>query len=505
MTMPVWPIGMPLSGTSGAPGARTYAAASATKNQTGTAAVKIRVYDTRVKGFLLPLIAGLGLAAVFTASPLTVVALPLAWVVITLAGRGLPDDERRSLTALLWIAFAARIAAIVGLFLIGLPGHSDVSVGGLSGDDAYYFGRAIRARDLLLGFASGKYDYFVVSDAYGQTNYLRLLTWLQVVVGPTPYGMRVVNALMFVSGSAVLFRTVRKGFGTVPSFTGLAVLLFLPSLFFWSISLLKESMFFLVTALLIGATMRLLSQPKASKIIPLVALGGLCLWLLDDLRRGGLALALIGIALGLLLRLVFARPSRVVIAAALAIALAVSAFSSEAIRSRFVSGVTSAAQVQAGHVFTIGHAYKLLDDGFYVFPGTPEDLTFEQAMRFVARAAASFVLTPLPWDVRSRGELALLPEHMVWYLMIVLAPIGLVAGWKRSPLLTCVLVGYAIPMAATIAVTNGNVGTLLRLRALVTPQLIWISAIGLLAVVSSILERSRQSRAGMLVAEGPLA
>ena len=126
-------------------------------------------------------------------------------------------------------------------------------------------------------------------------------------------------------------------------------------------------------------------------------------------------------------------------------------------------------------------------------------------MRFVARAAASFVLTPLPWEVRSRGELALLPEHMVWYLMIVFAPIGVVAGWKRSPLLTCMLIGYAIPMAATIAVTNGNVGTLLRLRALVTPQLVWLSTIGLLAVMSTILERSRQSRPGLLVTEGPLA
>jgi hypothetical protein len=458
-----------------------------------------------VKGFLLPLIAGLGLAAAFTASPLTVLALPLAWAVVTLAGRGLPEDERRSLTALLWIALAARLAAIAGLFLIGMPGHSDVSVGGLSGDDAYYFGRAIRARDLLLGFASGKYDYFVVTDTYGQTNYLRLLTWLQVVAGPTPYGMRVVNALMFIGGGAVLFRTVRTGFGAVPAFAGLTVLLFLPSLFFWSISLLKESMFFLVTALLIGATMRLLSLPRASKIVPLLALAALCLWLLDDLRRGGLVLATAGIVLGLTLRVVFARPSRAVMAGALAIVVILAAFSSAAIRGRFVSGVTSAAQVQAGHVFTIGHAYKLLDDGFYMFPGTPENLTFEQSIRFVARAGASFVLTPLPWNVRSRGELALLPEHMIWYLMIVLTPAGLVAGWKRSPLLTCVLIGYAIPMAAAIAVTNGNVGTLLRLRALVAPQLVWISAIGLLAVVSALLERSRQSRPGRLVTEGPLA
>ncbi len=458
-----------------------------------------------MKGFLLPLIAGLGLAAAFTASPLTVLALPIAWVVITLAGRGLPDDERRSLTALLWMALAARVAAIAGLFPIGLPGHSDISVGGLSGDDAYYFGRAIRARDLLLGFAAGKYDYFVVTDTYGQTNYLRLLTWLQVVLGPTPYGMRVMNAVMFIGGSAVLFRTVRTGFGAVPAFTGLTVLLFLPSLFFWSISLLKESMFFLLTALLIGATMRLLNRPRPSTIVPLVALGALCLWLLDDLRRGGLALAIAGIALALILRVVCARPSRIAIAGALAIVLVVTALSSEAVRRRFVAAATSAAQIHAGHVFTVGHAYKLLDDGFYMHPGTPEGLTFEQSLRFVGRAAASFVLTPLPWEVRSRGELALLPEHMIWYLMLVLAPIGLVAGWKRSPLLTCVLVGYAIPMVAVIAVTNGNVGTLLRLRALVTPQLVWVSAIGLLAVWSTLLERSRHSRPGVLATEGPRA
>ncbi len=458
-----------------------------------------------MKGFLLPLIAGLGLAVAFTASPLTVLALPLAWAVVTLAGRGLPDDERRSLTALLLVALAARLIAIVGLFLIGLPGHSDVGVGGLSGDDAYYFGRAIRARDLILGFASGKYDYFVVSDTYGQTNYLRLLTWLQVAAGPTPYGMRVLNAVMFISGCAVLFRTVRAGFGAVPAFTGLAVLMFLPSLFFWSISLLKESLFFLVTALLIGAVMRLIDQPRASKAIPFLALSAFCLWLLDDLRRGGLVLAVAGIGLGLGLRLVLARTSRVAIAGALAIVLVVGLFSSESIRSRFVAGATAAAQVQAGHVFTVGHAYKLLDDGFYMFPGTPEGLTFEQSLRFVARAAASVIVTPLPWNVRSRGELALLPEHMIWYLMIVLTPIGLVAGWKRSPLLTCVLVGYVIPTAAVIGVTNGNVGTLLSLRALVTPQRVWIGVMALLAVASTILERARRARPGTLVTEGPLA
>lgn len=454
----------------------------------------IRVYDTRVKGVVLPLIAGVAIAVAFTASPLTALALPLAGIVITLAGRGLPDDERRSLQALLWFALAARIAVIAALFIIALPAHSDISVGGLGGDDAYYFGRAIRARDLIMGFAAGKYDFFVVNDAYGQTNYLRLLTWLQVIAGPTPYGMRVINALMFISGSAVLFRTVRRGFGAVPAFGGLAVLLFLPSLFFWSVSLLKESMFFMLTAILIGAVMKALDDPRRASTIAFILVIATCLLLLDDLRRGGLILAVAGIALGVAMRILLARPialAAVVIAAALALAVAIS---KEPVRTRFVSSVTSAAQVHAGNVFTVGHAYKLLDDGFYMFPGTPEGLTFEQSMRFLVRAAKSFLLTPLPWEMRSTGELVSLPEHLVWYLMLVLAPIGFVAGWKRSPMLACILTGYAIPTAATLAVTNGNVGTLLRLRALVTPQLVWIGAIGLLAALSVLTEKARSTR-----------
>ena len=442
----------------------------------------------RVRAFLLPIIGGIVAATAFTASPLTVVAIPLAWIVVVRAGRGLPADEQRALVTLLATAFAARVAAIAVLFLAGLPGHSDASVGGLSGDDAYYFSRAIRARDLILGFAAGKYDYFVVSDEYGQTSYLRLLTWLQVIAGPTPYGMRVVNALMFITGSALMFRTVRTGFGATAAFTGLAVLLFLPSLFFWSISLLKESMFFLLTAILIASVARLLRGSAAP--IPLAVMSVVCFWLLDDLRRGGFALAAAGIALGLAARFVFGRVTGLAMAGALAALLAVAAISSEAVRARAIASVTAAAQVHAGNVFTIGHAYKLLDEGFYMFPGTPSGFTEAQSARFVARAAASFVLTPLPWQIASRGELALLPEHLLWYLMVVLAPIGAVAGWKRDPLLACLLIGYALPTAAAVAVTNGNVGTLLRLRALVTPQLVWISTLGLLSVIATLQQRS---------------
>lgn len=455
----------------------------------------------RVSTFLLPIVAGGLLAAVSTASPLSVACVPVAWLVFTLAGRGLPADERRLVLAVLGTAFAVRLAAIAALFLIGLPGHSDLSVGGLTGDDAYYLTRAIRGRDVLAGFAAGKYDYFVVSDAYGQTSYLRLLTWLQVAAGPTPYGMRVVNALMFVSGGALLFRTVRRGFGPLPALVGLAVLMFLPSLFVWSISLLKESLFFFVTAVLIAAVAQRARAPRATTAVPLVVMAALSLWLLDDLRRGGFLLAAAGITLGLAMRFTLASTRRMAAAVILIVGFVAVSVLYEPVRTRLLAATTAVAHVHAGHVFTKGHAYKLLDDGFYMHESMPEKLSGSQAARFLARAGQSFLLTPLPWQMASRNELAFMPEHLLWYLALLFAPIGAVAAWKRDPLLACLLIGYALPTAAVLAVSNGNVGTLLRLRGLVTPQLFWISAVGVVAVASRLAGLPRPSRTPFLTTE----
>ena len=170
------------------------------------------------------------------------------------------------------------------------------------------------------------------------------------------------------------------------------------------------------------------------------------------------------------------------------------------LRGRARGAVLFAAKTHSGHVFTVGHAYKLMDEGFYVNPemGPIWDATMTdaQAMRFLIRAATSFVVTPLPWEMASRSELAFLPEHLLWAAIIVLVPAGIVAGWRRDPLLTAVLLGYAIPTAVAVALTNGNVGTLLRMRGLVTPYLLWLSTLGLLALTEAIIRAQRgESRA----------
>lgn len=106
------------------------------------------------------------------------------------------------------------------------------------------------------------------------------------------------------------------------------------------------------------------------------------------------------------------------------------------------------------------------------------------------RAAVSFITVPLPWQLASTRELSYLPEQLIWYLMIALLPVGLVAGWRRDPVATALLAGFTLPTAAALALTNGNVGTLLRLRGIVIPYLIWLSAVGFCAVLQRMAART---------------
>ena len=254
---------------------------------------------------------------------------------------------------------------------------------------------------------------------------------------------------------------------------------------------------------------RIAHAPRPAKLVAFVALGAAGGWLLADLRRDALTLLGSGLAVAMVIRIVAVTRARLLTVTALAVFGVTILLTQPSIQSRAVASIESLARIHGGHVFTVGHPYKLLEEEFYKNPaapgGWPLDLTPPQAGRFVVRAAISFLVTPWPWQMSSRGELALLPEQLVWYLLLIGLPAGLVAGWRRDAMTTSLLIGYALPTAVALALTNGNVGTLMRLRGLVTPYLMWLGVLGLIAMADAALRQRRNHAAGSmtLVGEGP--
>jgi hypothetical protein len=98
--------------------------------------------------------------------------------------------------------------------------------------------------------------------------------------------------------------------------------------------------------------------------------------------------------------------------------------------------------------------------------------------RYLVRSAVEYMTVPRPWTIESRAALAFVPELMFWYCILALLPFGLVVALRRDALVTMVLGAYAFALAALVAVTGGNIGTLVRHRGLALPYLIWLSAAG---------------------------
>ena len=113
----------------------------------------------------------------------------------------------------------------------------------------------------------------------------------------------------------------------------------------------------------------------------------------------------------------------------------------------------------------------------------------------VGGAVYSYVTVPLPWQIESRGALAFLPEQMVWYLLIAMVPLGAISGLRRDPSLVSLLIAHGAAVCLLVALSGGNVGTLIRHRGLAMPYFAWLAALGAVTVGNWILARASETPA----------
>ena len=279
-------------------------------------------------------------------------------------------------------------------------------------------------------------------------------------------------------GILALYRVARVSYGGVVAIGGLAVLLFLPSLGLWSISVLKEPISVLIIAAELIGSVAIVRAPrwwqKAAALL-LVAGGGAAM---ESLRTGGALTAAAGMFGGVLLAFVLSRGRRVAIAM-IVVPVAICGIAGlPMVRERALAKVRDAAVYHAGHVATPGYSYQLVHPGYYANREGLRSMPPDEAGRFVVKAVVAYFAQPLPWEMRSRAMLAYMPEHMLWYVMALLLPLGVLAGIRRDVVLTSMLASHAAAAILIVAVSSGNIGTLIRHRATALPYLVWLAALG---------------------------
>lgn len=436
-------------------------------------------------------LAGVGIGVCYVLTPLGVLCLLAMIPLILWAGRGLDEGERRWLFAILVTAATARVLVVLGLFL--LTNHQQVPFGSLFGDEEYFIRRSIWMRNVALGLPTNRADFIYAYDPDIRTSFLYVLAALQVLVGPAPYGAHLFSILCYLGASIVLYRLIRPSYGRLPALLGLGMLLFLPTQFAWSLSALKEPLYFLAVSVGLAAAVTAGRPGPYLKRLGAIAVLVASALVTQSIREGGLAMVGAGAAGGLALGFLGRRP-RLAVPLAVGCMLATLLVASRGtVKDRVVTAVRQVATVHWSHVNTPGYAYTILDGSFYTRKEAIGEMTIRQGAQYVIGSLVTYVVVPLPWKLRSRAALTYLPEQIVWYLMLALVPTGIVAGLRRDAQLTALLATYAATAAVLVALTSGNVGTLVRHRGLAVPYLLWFSVLGACEVIARVTA-SRQDR-----------
>jgi len=426
--------------------------------------------------------AGIAVGLVYTLSPLMVWSALALVPLIRYAARDLPPDEQRRISSLLVIALVPRVLAVAFLFVT--TNHSVVPFGSFFGDEAYFIYRSMWLRNVAFGIPIHRADLIYAFDDYSQTSQLYVYAFVQMLVGFAPYGLHLVGIVLYFTAAILLFRLVRPSFGAAPSLVGLVLMLALPSLFAWSISALKEPLFFALTALaLVTATSAMRAQAwRTAVLMALVAIGSAVA--LETVRRAGLAIEAASIGGGVALAWLIVRPRLLIATAIAATLIAAAALSRPSVQLRAASSVVEASRFHRGHVWTPGHSYRLLDDRLYDEDVNLASMTLPEAGRYLAGAFFAYLTVPLPNQIYSTAALAFIPEQMVWYAQVALAPFGLVMSFRRDVLVASLLLMHSIVATVPVALTSGNIGTLVRHRGFTLPYLVWISAVGACELVA---------------------
>lgn len=433
--------------------------------------------------------AGLAAGIVYVLSPLTMGFALVMVLLVRWAANDLTGSERRWIVAMLIVAIALRALAIAGLF--ASTDHDKVPFAVFFGDEEFYIRRSIWMRNLAFGLPLHTADLIYMFDETGRTSHLYVLAFAQALVGPSPYGVHLLGCTFFLSAAVLLYRQVRASFGRMPAAVGLTALLFLPSLFAWSVSALKEPLYFLLTASSVVLAAKLLHREawrvRVGAALAVVLLAAA----IETIRSAGGILSAAGVLGGLAIAMFVRRP-RLLLVTVMVLPLALGAvLSRPSMQLAAYNAVQAAARQHWGHVATSGYVYRLLDRRFYPDQSEISDMQFAEAGRFVVRAVERYITVPLPWEMQSKAMLAYLPEQVLWYLIVILAVPGVLVAMRRDVPVASLLLAHALVAALTVALTSGNVGTLVRHRGLALPYLLWLSAVAFCELVRWADDRRR--------------
>ncbi|KKM95889.1 hypothetical protein LCGC14_1183660 [marine sediment metagenome] len=390
------------------------------------------------------LLIAVGCAALIALYPsLIVVAggLALVWVVL------LPAKERPEYQLLFvgfLVAFLVRALMVLGTFYVS---YSTGQYVGFGPDGLTYSGNAwalvsmmkVNTKEWLFNRTTFPFPYSSLPywapeiltgrlphiSVYSTTPWMYFILAVYWLFGFVPLTVQLLNCLMGATAALIQYFIAKKILGKKVAIRLFPVLLFVPSIMVWSTTMLKEPILYLTLSLVFLLFLKL---KKTNVLITVLVMVGLT------------------------------------------IATYVYYPKFEALASHHITRMATQKKAASRYeIYSKGVRGKVMQQEGRADP-------WDKASG-LAWGLASFHLRPHAWEARSLKQVALIPQMLVWYLVVPLSIIGAAKVLTSNPSLGVWLMVFFVVVATSIvALSSGNEGVLVRHRDILVPYYLIFAA-----------------------------
>lgn len=313
---------------------------------------------------------------------------------------------------------------------------------------------------------------------YGFNGFTYLLGTIYYFFGPLKFSPRLLNCLMGVGLGIFIYYIGKEIFGKRCARLSSILTVFIPSLFLWSLVLLKEIPFIFVGCVMLWSFTRF---QKTNRII------FLCILFLAILVQGTIRTVFptaFIMAVFILSYFIISEISwKKKIAISLCILILMCPFVQRIDFRRAINDqMVEVLNYGRGIINTGGLTYKIFADKYYS-GGSMNQSNYISAIDFTKgffKGWFYFLLVPFPWKTSTGLQLVSYAQVILWYLFIPFIVIGMVVSlrykWKES----FVIFAYIITIGSAIVLHSGNIGTVFRHRDILTPLFLIFASLGLL-------------------------
>jgi len=135
------------------------------------------------------------------------------------------------------------------------------------------------------------------------------------------------------------------------------------------------------------------------------------------------------------------------------------------------------AMVQRAYVQEGGTTYKIYDE--YIYREPEPKIPIFRFIKALPKGIFYFMLAPFPWRITHTLRLYSYPQIVLWYLILLFAPIGLLTALRYRFKYAGLVIVFLAPFTSILALSLGNEGIAARHRDLISPFIIVFASVAL--------------------------